>query len=335
MIPTSSHGESATDTLPTSSRFHLEQIGEGVWAAIVERGTGAWGNAGIVALGNGTLVFDTFLTPAAARDLRAAAEVLTGQPVTYVVNSHYHMDHIHGNAVFDDAHIIATTKTRERIAARGVELLARRFALPDMLPGLDAQLASATTPELRDDLIALQGDYRALDAALSELTLRLPDVTFDQRLTLHGAARTVEVLTYGGGHTSSDAFLWLPAERVAFLGDLLGVHTHPSFGQADLEEWDVILEQIAALDIATFVPGHGPVGTLADVATLRQYLSDMETLVDEAIVRGETAQQVAALPPPPPYADWDARTIFTDNLRHLYAISARSVGPDDTIDEAR
>lgn len=335
MIPTSSHGESATDTLPTSSRFHLEQIGEGVWAAIIERGTGAWGNAGIVALGNGTLVFDTFLTPAAARDLRAAAEVLTGQPVTYVVNSHYHMDHIHGNAVFDDAHIIATTKTRERIAARGVELLARRFALPDMLPGLDAQLASATTPELRDDLIALQGDYRALDAALSELTLRLPDVTFDQRLTLHGAARTVEVLTYGGGHTSSDAFLWLPAERVAFLGDLLGVHTHPSFGQADLEEWDVILEQIAALDIATFVPGHGPVGTLADVATLRQYLSDMETLVDEAIVRGETAQQVAALPPPPPYADWDARTIFTDNLRHLYAISARSVGPDDTIDEAR
>ena len=82
MIPTSSHGESATNTLPTSSRFHLERIGEGVWAAIVERGTGAWGNAGIVALGNGTLVFDTFLTPAAARDLRAAAELLTGQPVT-------------------------------------------------------------------------------------------------------------------------------------------------------------------------------------------------------------------------------------------------------------
>ena len=204
-----------------------------------------------------------------------------------------------------------------------------------MLPGLDAQLASAATPELRDDLIALQGDYRALDAALPELTLRLPDVTFDQRLTLHGAARTAEVLSYGGGHTSSDAFLWLPAERVAFLGDLLGVRTHPSFGQADLEEWDVILEQIAALDIATFVPGHGPVGTLADVATLRQYLSEMETLVDEAIVRGETAQQVAALQPPQPYADWDARTIFSDNLRHLYAISARSADPADTEDEAR
>src|SRR5689334_16492060 len=105
----------ASDSLPTSPYFHLEQLAEGVWAAIVARGTGAWGNAGIVALGERTLVFDTFLTSAAARDLRAAAEALTSQPVAYVVNSHYHMDHIHGNAVFDDATIIATEKTHERI----------------------------------------------------------------------------------------------------------------------------------------------------------------------------------------------------------------------------
>src|SRR6185312_4271624 len=132
---------SPSDSLPASPYFHLELLSEGVWAAIVERGTGAWGNAGIVALGDGTLVFDTFLTPAAARDLRAAAELLTGQPVTYVVNSHYHMDHIHGNAVFDDAHIIATEKTRERIASRGAELLALAFGLPEYLTDLDAQIA--------------------------------------------------------------------------------------------------------------------------------------------------------------------------------------------------
>jgi glyoxylase-like metal-dependent hydrolase (beta-lactamase superfamily II) len=272
-------------------------------------------------------------SPAAARDLRAAAELLTGQPVTYVVNSHYHMDHIHGNAVFADAHIIATEKTRERIATRGAELLARRFALPETLADLDAQIANAPA-ELHADLAALRGDYHALDAALPDLALRLPDITFDQRLTLHGARRAAEIVSYGGGHTSSDAFLWLPAEHVAFLGDLLGVCTHPSFGQADLEEWDTILERIEALDIAVAVPGHGSPGTLADVATLRQYLSDLETLVDEAIVRGETAEQVAALQPPAPYADWQARTIFSDNLRHLYALSARSAESAESVDEA-
>ena len=315
---------SASNELPASPYFRLERLAEGVWAAIVARGTGAWGNAGIVALGDGTLVFDTFLTPAAARDLRAAAESLTGQPVSYVVNSHYHMDHIHGNAIFDDATIIATEKTRERIATRGAELVAQAFDLPAYLVSLDAQIASVATPELRADLLALQGDYRALDVALPELRLRLPDITFGQRLTLHGTQRAVEVVSYGGGHTSSDAFLLLPVERIAFLGDLLGVKMHMSFGQADLEQWDTILERIETLDMQTLVPGHGSVGALADVATMRQYLYDMETLVEEAIVRGETAEQIAALAPPAAYADWGARNIFADNLRHLYSLLAQS-----------
>ncbi|HEU5348205.1 MAG TPA: MBL fold metallo-hydrolase [Ktedonobacterales bacterium] len=314
----------ASDVTAKSPYFHVEGIAEGVWAAIVERGTGAWGNAGIVALGDRTLVFDTFLTPAAARDLRVAAESLTGRAVSYVVNSHYHMDHIHGNAVFSDAHIIATEKTRERIATRGAELIAQAREQPEYPASFDTQIAIAATPELRDDLSVLQGEYRALQAALPELALRLPDVTFEHRLTLHGANRTAEVLSYGGGHTSSDTFLLLPAERIAFLGDLLGVRMHPSFGQANLEQWDVILERIEQLDIWTVVPGHGPVGTMADVAALRQYLFEVETLVDEAIVRDETMDQVAAIQPPAAYAGWDARSIFADNLRHLYTLSARS-----------
>ena len=316
-----------SDSLPTSPYFTLERLAEGVWAAIVRRGTGAWGNAGIVALGERTLVFDTFLTPAAARDLRAAAESLTGQPVTYVVNSHYHMDHIHGNAIFNDATFIATEKTRERIATRGAEILARMREQPDSLGETAAEIA--TLPEMREDLNALQGDYRALAGALPELTLRLPDITFERRLTLHGTERAVEILSYGGGHTSSDAFLLLPAERIAFLGDLLGVRMHPSFGQADLEQWDEILERVEALDIQTVVPGHGSVGRLTDVAVLRQYLGDMETLVSEAIVRGETAEEIAAIPAPAAYADWGARTIYTDNLRHLYRLLAQSAEEAD------
>ena len=315
---------SASNELPTSPYFRLERLAEGVWAAIVERGTGAWGNAGIVALGDRTLVFDTFLTPAAARDLRATAESLTGQPVAYVVNSHYHMDHINGNAAFDDATIIATEKTRERIATRGAELVAQAFDLPAYLADLDAQIASAATPELRADLLALQGEYCALNSALPELRLRLPDITFDQRLTLHGTQRAVEVVSYGGGHTSSDALLLLAVERIAFLGDLLGVKMHMSFGQADLEQWDTILERIETLDMQTIVPGHGSVGAPADVATMRQYLFDMETLVSEAIVRGETAEQIVALAPPAMYADWGARSIFADNLRLLYSQLAQS-----------
>src|SRR5262249_56517697 len=82
----------------------------------VTPGVGAMGNAAIVDLGERTLVFDTFLTTAAARELRETAERLTGRPASLVVNSHRHADHVMGNQVFvPDAVVISTANTRERL----------------------------------------------------------------------------------------------------------------------------------------------------------------------------------------------------------------------------
>lgn len=106
--------------LPASRHFHLERLAEGVYAAMAIDGAGAMCNAGIVDLGDRTLIFDTFWTPEAGQDLRAAAEHLTGHAITYVINSHYNADHIHGNQVFStETTIISTSRTRELIVERG------------------------------------------------------------------------------------------------------------------------------------------------------------------------------------------------------------------------
>ena len=86
--------------VPTSDHFALEEIAEGVYAAVGISGSASHSNAGIVDLGDRTLVFDTFVTPRAAEDLRVAAEHLTGRAVTCVINSHSHADHCCGNQVF-------------------------------------------------------------------------------------------------------------------------------------------------------------------------------------------------------------------------------------------
>ena len=105
-----------------SDHFMLETIAEGIYAAIHKDGAGAVGNAGIIDLGDRSLVFDTFLTPVAAEDLRRAAEELTGRNVTLVINSHYHNDHIWGNQVFEPTtEIIATQETNQLILTRGRE----------------------------------------------------------------------------------------------------------------------------------------------------------------------------------------------------------------------
>ena len=103
-----------------SSFFRVEPVAAGVYAAIVTNEVLALGNAGIVSLGNETLIFDTFLTPRAAQDLRAAVEYLTHQPIVWVVNSHRHGDHVLGNQVFaPPAAIISTPKTRPSLTRLG------------------------------------------------------------------------------------------------------------------------------------------------------------------------------------------------------------------------
>jgi glyoxylase-like metal-dependent hydrolase (beta-lactamase superfamily II) len=105
------------ETFTGSKHFQLNHVAEGVFAAISVPGTGSLGNAAIIDLGDTTLVVDTFTTIQAAEDLQAAAEHLTGNPVSYVINTHWHSDHTCGNQVFNPtAQIISTSTTREIMA---------------------------------------------------------------------------------------------------------------------------------------------------------------------------------------------------------------------------
>ena len=94
--------------------FQLEQVADDAWAAIALRGSG--GNAGFIRVGDSSIVFDTLASTAAADELRSSAEAIA--PVAYVVNSHWHADHVNGNASFDDVAIVATERTRELIEER-------------------------------------------------------------------------------------------------------------------------------------------------------------------------------------------------------------------------
>ena len=105
---------------PVSKHFRLQQLAEGVCAVIHIDGGMAIGNAGIVDLGDRTLVYDTLFTPQAGEDLRSAAEALFGRPADAVIDSHSHNDHIWGNQSFgSDTDIIASEETRRMIIATG------------------------------------------------------------------------------------------------------------------------------------------------------------------------------------------------------------------------
>lgn len=313
--------------LPQSRHFALEPLASGVYAAIAREAGGAMSNAGIVDLGDRALVFDTFMTPQAAADLRAAAETLTGRRVAYVVNSHWHDDHVRGNQAFADAEIVATSGTSLLMAARGPQNIAKyRDQAPAHVASLREQYAQATDERERARLALEISEGEEILASLPTLELRLPDHTFTDRLVVRGPARTAELLTYGGGHTESDAFLWLPEERILFAGDLVVHLTHPLLVWGDPDAWPGILDRLAALDPAIVVPGHGPVGDSTGIAAVRAYLADTKRLADTLLRAGNTPDEPAQAPVPDAYAAWEGSDeIFLLNLRFLVDLARGTV----------
>ena len=112
--------------------YELREIGDGIWAAIVDDDAPAVGNAAIVDLGEDTLVFDTTLSFQLAQRLRQDARKLTGRDPEILVNSHWHGDHMLGNQSFAGKRIVSTRRTKELIetvgarAARGEQGRPRR-----------------------------------------------------------------------------------------------------------------------------------------------------------------------------------------------------------------
>lgn len=102
------------------------------------------------------------------------------------------------------------------------------------------------------------------------MELRPPTRTFEDRLEL---GRGCELVSLGGGHTESDAFLVLAYRRVAVAGDLLCVGMHPWLGAGDPWRWIEILDEFERLEVDRFVPGHGSVSTAEEVRALRQHLA--------------------------------------------------------------
>ncbi len=309
-------------TLPRSEHFTLEALADGVYAALAIPQRGARSNAGIVDLGDGALVFDTMLTPQAAIDLRNAAERLAGGPVRYVVNSHRHLDHVMGNALFPaEAQVIGTARTRQLLLKHGPESIrAQRQMRPQAeleLREMQDRLATDRDPAERETLLdAIQASTLMLEA-VARWKLRAPNWTFESHLAVYGSKRSAEVICFGGGHTESDAILVVPEAGVAFVADLLFQGQHPWVGDGDLPEWRRILSEIEALTLRVIVPGHGPLAGPADLAVLRDYLVMVEEQVAALVAAGGAIEEGMIPPVPEAYLSLGMPDRFARGVRAL------------------
>lgn len=291
---------------PAEPGFTVQEVVPGVYAAVRREPPGFWFdcNSVFVVGDRDVVVVDTNVSPASARATLAALRKITDKPVSHVVNTHWHDDHIAGNQVYRDAfpgvRFVGHVRTRGELETTGAEN--RKSALEEG-PGFAKYLrklvadgkslgGGAITDEER---VAYASDAAIVERYFAEagaLEVVFPDVAVDGTLTLERGGRTMEVRHLGRGHTASDLVVWLPKERVAIVGDLVswpvplvGTTSHPA-------DFAGALDALLSLQPSVFVPGHGPV--MKDDAYVRLVARLLVSIRDQtaaAVARGETLEE--------------------------------------------
>jgi len=307
-----------------SEHFRIERLAEGAFAAIATERGGGYSNAGIVDLGDRTLIFDAFDSVQAGEDLRILAEELTSGPIVYLIISHYHSDHWSGVQAFPShTSVISTHITRDLMFEEVKELTALKANPSELvkeIEELQLSLENETNPIRRS---SLESNISRIHQDLASLPIfqpRLPDQTFDNMLVFHGSQRKAELVTQGKGHTESDAYLILPEERIVFMGDLGFFQCQPFMVNADLLSWEAQLKTFLRSDVEAFVPGHGALGKKSDLTLMLDYFDSMEELVRRLIDEGKAVDYALKQILPPPFDEWQERSSrrYERNVKSLY-----------------
>src|SRR5438128_10397066 len=140
-----------TDAPVVSGAHRFQKVADGVYYATSSGTMNVGANSPIIVTDAEALVIDSEITPAAARALVADLKAITDKPVRYVVDSHYHYDHSHGNQVFvRDAQVIGHDNTRKRMMTNVLEqytYLSSVQPVPARVEALKKRIAEEKDPQ--------------------------------------------------------------------------------------------------------------------------------------------------------------------------------------------
>jgi cyclase len=265
-----------------SLTFTLKPLAKNVYAAIDDAKGEAGANAGFVIGDNGVAVIDTFENPEASKQLLAEIRKLTQLPIKFVINTHYHIDHVAGNSLFQQ---------------NGAIVFAQRN-----VPGW------IHTENLKFFGKDIKPEQRKMVEELGS-----PDAVYETGVTLFLGSRRIDVRVFPG-HTGGDSVVFIPDANVVFTGDLFWHDTLPNLIDATTSAWIPSLNAItAAAPDATYVPGHGDVGNAGDVKNFRDYLAFLREQIAPAIRQNKTGDDLVAVVLPAvteKYGKWDFFKFF-------------------------
>lgn len=243
------------------------------------------GNTTVIIGDRGVFVVDSCYLPSSAREDIAQIRQWTNKPVLWLLNTHWHNDHVQGNSAYREAfpqiNIVAHEQTARQIAgyipgypSRFPAIAAQYQQMIDT--GKDADGKAIPPTQIADLKNALAGKASVLKE-LEHNAIVTPNITFDHEFNVGLGNREVRVKFLGRGNTAGDAIAYLPREKIVVTGDLLDSPVPYLGGGFPADEIET-LKKLDMLDASTIVPGHGDV--LHDKVLLHDVIDFLRTVTD-------------------------------------------------------
>ena len=221
----------------TDAKFALRKIADGVFAfqGVNEltrpENEGAIANLGVVVGTEAVAVIDSGGSIVEAQAFIAAIAEVTGKPVRYVINTHVHPDHIFGNAAF---RLLGPTIVGHR-------------NLPAALEARGTYYLHSYREQLGDKL-------------MEGVEIVPPMLLVDDTMELDLGGRVLQLKAWEAAHTDNDLTIHDPKTGTLFAGDLVFMEHLPTI-DGSLLGWLRQMDELAGIDAARVVPGHGPVSS--------------------------------------------------------------------------
>src|SRR5581483_6128373 len=331
----------AVGSMPTR-RF--QQITNGIYYATSTGSMQSGANSCVIVNDQDVLITDPGETPATAKAFMEDIKSITNKPVKYVVDTHHHFDHAHGNSIFGpDVTIIGHDRAYAVLA--GNELAEQSYvtqAGPALLQSRLDQLKAQPMPADPEQAAAQKRQMAVLELRITqekEVKPVPPNTTFSQSMTLHHGGREFQIWFTGRAHTDNDAIVFLPQEKIACTGDEMEAGTSYT-ADGFVDEWPATLEKLMTLNFDTALPGHGtPFTGKEHIRAYQEYLRDLSKQVhafhDQGLSVEETAKRVDMTAHAKDFPQIRGAGIDVRGVQRMYDLIENPSAPTRTVGSAR
>ncbi len=204
-------------------------------------GKGARG--GVFIGDNAIMVIDAKQDEISVRQTMDEIAKVSDKPIKYLVDTHSDGDHVIGNQFFPSSVIIVSQEN------------------------------------CRKEFFSPKRDGSPSDWNKPELLPFVPAITFHDKMDIYFGSQKVELLYFGVGHTTGDAVVYFPEQKLAFIGDQVFTGRpqliHVYKGGNSFEHVKTLTKMLETLDAEKFLSGHSEI---LDRAGIQKHIDEMKSM---------------------------------------------------------